>query len=155
MIKTYLDSNIFIIEDFITEEERVSILDNTWINGKEEIKSRISLLFNDTLLVSGTAGVRELLSGEFTDPHSDQHKNGCECGYCINNHNTFFMYGVVLYLNDDFTGGELKYTKKSIVHKPKAKSLVCHPASEEYEHEVLEVKSGTRKFISFFLEEKH
>jgi hypothetical protein len=152
MIKTYLDPNIFIIENFITEEERVSILDNTWANGKEEIRSRISSLFNNTLSVSGMAGIRKLSAGEITEPHSDRHDNGCQCGYCINNPNSFFLYGVVLYLNEDFTGGELKYTKRDIVYSPKARSLVCHPASSDYEHQVLEVTSGTRKFISLFLE---
>lgn len=154
MIKTYLDPNIFVVDNFITEEERIGILDGTWVDRKEKIKSRISSLFNDKLSVSGNAGIRELSSGEFTEPHSDQHEVGCTCGYCINNINSFFLYGVVLYLNDDFTGGELRYTKKGITHKPLARSLVCHPAFSDYEHEVLEVTSGTRKLISFFLEEK-
>lgn len=154
MIKHYLDPNIFIIEDFIDEKERIGILDGTWINGKEEIKSRVSSLFSDRLSVYGTATVRELSEGDLTEPHSDQHRPGCGCGYCINNFDTFFLYGVVIYLNDNFTGGEIKYTKKDITYRPLAKSLICHPASEEYEHEVLKVKSGIRKFISLFIENK-
>jgi len=151
--KIYLEKNIFIINDFITEEEQAGILDGSWIDYREQIKSRISILFDNQFDVYGQGTVRKLVVGESTEAHSDQHETGCECGSCINNPDLYFFYGIVLYLNDNFTGGQLTYTKKDILYTPTARSLICHPASLEYEHRVLEVLSGERKFISFFLQQ--
>ena len=59
--------------------------------------------------------------------------------------------GIVFYINDDYDGGEIVYVNKGITHKPKANSLVCHPAFEEYTHGVLKVKNGTRYILSTFI----
>lgn len=59
--------------------------------------------------------------------------------------------GIVFYINDDYDGGEIVYVNKGITHKPKANSLVCHPAFEEYKHGVLKVKNGTRYILSTFI----
>ena len=59
-------------------------------------------------------------------------------------------YGFVLYLNDDYTGGEIYYPKLNIEYKPKAGDLVIHPGSEEYSHGVRDIVSGERYNITLF-----
>jgi hypothetical protein len=62
-----------------------------------------------------------------------------------------FKYGVVLYLNDNYKGGEIFYPNIDIEFKPEAYSLVLHPAHEAYRHGVKEVSSGTRYSMTTFL----
>ena len=59
-------------------------------------------------------------------------------------------YGFVLYLNDDYTGGELYYPKLDIEYKPKSGDLVIHPGTEEYSHGVRDIVSGERYNITLF-----
>jgi hypothetical protein len=149
MIK--IENSIFLIEDFLTKEELVNILSETSTNWQTQIKDRVSKLFDYKYVVEGIGNIKKLKSGESTEAHSDQHNSKCDCGWCIDNKDKKFVYGVVIYLNNDYTGGEVRYTQKNIIHKPVAGSLLCHPASEEYEHEVLTVNFGERKYITFFL----
>lgn len=58
--------------------------------------------------------------------------------------------GLVIYINDEYDGGEIYYTNKDIVHKPKANSIVIHPANKEYTHGVNSVKNGDRYFLTHF-----
>jgi 2OG-Fe(II) oxygenase superfamily len=60
-------------------------------------------------------------------------------------------YGTVLYLNDDFTGGETFYPAASKELKPIARSLILHPGNEAYRHGVKEVTSGTRYILTSFI----
>lgn len=60
-------------------------------------------------------------------------------------------YGVIIYLNDNFEGGELFYPKLNYTYKPKAGDLVIHPGSEEYTHEVNPLISGERYTLTTFL----
>jgi hypothetical protein len=62
-------------------------------------------------------------------------------------------YGIVLYLTDEFDGGELVYTKKNISVKPKKGSLIIHPSSEEYTHKLEPVTSGIRISVPSFVYE--
>lgn len=146
-----LEKNIFLVKDFLSEKELLGVLDNTWIDWEKSIKKRVSELFNHKYIVEGTGNIKKIKAGESTEAHSDQHDSKCDCGWCIDNPDKHFIYGIVIYLNSNYTGGEIRYTKKNIIHKPVARSLLCHPASEEYEHEVLRVNSGERKYLSFFL----
>jgi hypothetical protein len=148
----YLDDNIFVIDNFLSKDEFVLAQNGTNV---DLIKLKISQIFNGKYFVNGSGQVRTILTGESTEPHSDQHAVGCGCGYCILNNATVKLYGTVLYLNDNYTGGEINYTKRGITHRPKENSLICHPASEDYEHQVLKVTSGERKFISFFLSQNN
>lgn len=149
MIK--LENNIFLIENFLTKEELINILSERSTDWQIEIKDKVSKLFDYKYVVEGLGNIKTLKAGESTEAHSDQHDSKCECGWCIDNPDKYFFYGIVIYLNNDYVGGEVKYTKKNIIHKPLEASLLCHPASEEYEHEVLTVHSGERKYITYFL----
>jgi len=60
-------------------------------------------------------------------------------------------YGVVIYLNDNFEGGELYYSEKNLTIHPKRGMLVIHGATKEYTHGVSEVTSGVRYGLTMFI----
>jgi hypothetical protein len=59
-------------------------------------------------------------------------------------------HGFVVYINDDYSGGEIFYPQKNLSIKPKAKSLVMHPGNKEYEHGVNEVFDTVRYSLSWW-----
>lgn len=60
-------------------------------------------------------------------------------------------YGVVVYLNENFSGGELYYSEKNLEILPKRGMLVIHPSTKEYTHGVKEVSEGTRYGLTMFI----
>lgn len=60
------------------------------------------------------------------------------------------FFGANYYINDNYDGGEIYYNKKDISIKPKRNSLVCHPGSEEYEHEVTQIFNTAKYTIPCF-----
>jgi len=146
MEKEYLDEGIFIIYDFLSEDEI-----SQHPNNITEIKNKISKLFNDEYKLLGTGMLRTMLEGDYLEPHSDTHDEGCECSVCVRDGLLTCKYGLVIYLNEDFEGGQINYIKKNITYKPKKRSLVCHIGTNDYEHQVLPITKGTRKSIFFYL----
>jgi hypothetical protein len=57
-------------------------------------------------------------------------------------------YSSVLYLNDDYEGGELFFPEFDLTIKPKLGDLVTFPTNSMYIHAVKEVKHGTRYTIA-------
>jgi hypothetical protein len=53
-------------------------------------------------------------------------------------------YGVVVYINDNYSGGDIFYTKQNFSYKPKSGDLIVHSAEEKCEHGVREVTDGVR-----------
>lgn len=51
---------------------------------------------------------------------------------------------VLLYLNNDYEGGELEFTYLNLTIKPKAGMLIAFPSYIEFEHKVHPVTKGTR-----------
>ncbi|CAB5218123.1 Oxoglutarate/iron-dependent dioxygenase [uncultured Caudovirales phage] len=50
----------------------------------------------------------------------------------------------VVYLNDDYEGGEIAYPRHDLVIKPEAGDILINPSTFVYEHASLEVKSGQK-----------
>ena len=50
----------------------------------------------------------------------------------------------VVYLNDDYDGGELQFVRQELTIKPEAGDIILCPSSFIYEHASLEIKSGTK-----------
>jgi hypothetical protein len=63
--------------------------------------------------------------------------------------------GAVIYLNDDFDGGEIYYPKANLEIKPVARSLVVHPAGMIYRHGVKAVSNGERFSLAGFARLNH
>ena len=55
------------------------------------------------------------------------------------------LYGLIIYLNDDYEGGEICYPSLDLKIKPKAKSIIIHPAG--LAHEVLAVQGEQIRYI--------
>jgi hypothetical protein len=53
----------------------------------------------------------------------------------------------VLYLNDDYSGGELSFVKQKIKIKPKAGSVVIFPSTEKFTHYVNKITFGMKFFV--------
>jgi Rps23 Pro-64 3,4-dihydroxylase Tpa1-like proline 4-hydroxylase len=50
----------------------------------------------------------------------------------------------VMYLNDDYEGGEIEFINSGVKLKPEAGSIIFFPSNFLYVHEVHPIKSGTR-----------
>jgi hypothetical protein len=59
-------------------------------------------------------------------------------------------WGLVLYINDDFEGGELYYPEKNITYVPKSGDLVIHGATKEFSHGTTKITSGTKYVATSF-----
>jgi hypothetical protein len=58
----------------------------------------------------------------------------------------FYKYNVsvLMYPNDNYTGGEITFPDYDLVFKPKAGSMIIFPGNGAYKHTVERVKTGTR-----------
>lgn len=82
--------------------------------------------------------IRKYFPGSVMSSHSDA---------ILNYHNG--GYTILFYFNENFEGGEIKFSDKNIVVKPKKASVLIFP--ENHEHEVLLVKEGVRYLTSAYL----
>ena len=84
-------------------------------------------------------GIRKWLPGEYQDIHADGETASGWPGY-----NYIVDYGSIIYLNDEYEGGEIFFPKYNIHIQPKPGTLVFFPSTNMYAHGVTEVNSGTR-----------
>ncbi len=77
--------------------------------------------------------VSKYSTGKSMGPHVDDYGNNDDPNI-----------SVVLYLNDDYTGGELFFKEQNVKIKPEAGSIVIFPSVEPYYHESLPVESGIK-----------
>jgi hypothetical protein len=61
-----------------------------------------------------------------------------------------YDYSAILYLNEDFTGGELIFPNQGITIYPKTGSIAIFKGDDTTPHEVSTVLSGTRVSIAMF-----
>jgi predicted 2-oxoglutarate/Fe(II)-dependent dioxygenase YbiX len=58
----------------------------------------------------------------------------------------------VLYLNDDYTGGEIQFPRQKKTLKPRAGDLILFPSHFTHPHASLDVKEGTKfSVVSWFI----
>lgn len=174
--KTQIDPNIYFIDNFLSEEEMDAVLNQEidWklvrndphqniltgvlINGAKDsfdpIEKKIRLLLdNDSQKYSYSPGISKYV------PNEPCLIDGCGCGrqafifHFENNPDTperWITSGFVIYLNDDFQGGELIFKNKPIEFKPKRGTIIVFPGTEEYSHGVKDVLGSARYAIVGF-----
>ena len=162
-----LDNNIFYIKNFLYKEEIESFIkvvedvpeeswsvlnhyhhesfhnkfydhNNNYINNL--IMQRISKIpFNlSEMSINGFNRVLRQLPGNYMQAHVDE----------INDqpNGAIREYAAVLYLNDNYSGGELSYVNLNLSIKPEAGSLMIFKTGPKYLHEVKTVLGNTPRY---------
>jgi predicted 2-oxoglutarate/Fe(II)-dependent dioxygenase YbiX len=62
----------------------------------------------------------------------------------------FAMMSAILYLNDDYEGGDLRFPNHDLTLKPKAGSMVVFPSTHPFIHESLKITSGYKYIVPLF-----
>jgi hypothetical protein len=57
-------------------------------------------------------------------------------------------YSTMVYLNDNYAGGEIEFPEYDIAIKPRAGDIVTFPTNAMYLHAVKKIESGTRYNIA-------
>ena len=108
------------------------------------LNDRISSLFIDTTKLIKTGFIiRNSNSILPKGLHRDDIDLSSPTGVCD------CTYGIVMYLNSDFTGGELIYPELGVEYTPKRGSLVVHRAHEL--HGVNDIQDGMRYSMTAFM----
>lgn len=113
---------------------------------RERLRLRTQKIFDELgkLDVTGYLVIQRLYEGTNLKQHFDQYSD------------KLVQYAAVLYLNDDYSGGELFFPKKDFKIKPKPGSLVIFPGTEEFEHGVRKVGLGPHRYvIPVFIKSQH
>jgi Rps23 Pro-64 3,4-dihydroxylase Tpa1-like proline 4-hydroxylase len=151
---------IYEIENFLTEDEINGLLLSADPNGFieshpgnivqdlnpqsleyiSEISEKVLSCFDNADSHTQITKIRRLRDGEFMHPHKDG-------GYPDSKKT--IVFGIAIYLNEDFQGGELNYPDLNISIKPKRSSMLIHDA--KLLHQVLPVQSGSRYSITTFV----
>ena len=87
------------------------------------------------LILSGLATIQRMQPGVELKSHTDQHTDPS------------IKYATIIYINEDYAGGELFFPKLNIELKPKPGTLLFFPGNEEYEHGVRHVKKGLTRYV--------
>jgi hypothetical protein len=112
------------------------------------LKPEINKFFNVDAYATSPAMVR-WLPGNLQMPHADKELHeGDDAG----KPNDFPWYDIatIMYLNDDYEGGELYFPKQGIQFKPKRGAVYFFPGDMNYIHGITPIQSGIRYTCPFF-----
>lgn len=112
---------------------------------RDSFKDNVEAVFGREV-IPNTSHAQKWDVGGFANPHSDNSDNhGEPNAFEIN------KYVAILYLNENYGGGELYFPDHNIEFKPTALSLIVFPGGVENIHGVKEITSGTRyTMVSFW-----
>ena len=160
-----ISPDLYEIEDFVTVEQQVKVLEffnsikeedwwttpeghqkHEFFYGKQynaqapdvfnEINENVKNLFS-TVLYVGNVALQRYKIDEAMQEHRD---------YWLYDEDYHIRYGIAIYYNDDYEGGEISYPELNIAHKPKARSLLMHGGN--ILHGTLPVTSDHTRFFS-------
>ncbi len=103
---------------------------------KIEVDLRTPKLFVESLFLAC------LLPGDSHIPHADNERR--KHGRWVPNHTPQRDYTGLVYLNDNFTGGELAFPDRDVVIIPKPGLFIGFPSNHKFVHAVPKVRSGKR-----------
>lgn len=149
---------VYEFEEFLSEENRIDLFykadenvgwktthigstvkdmgDNLYLKMLKVYK-HIGTFFVNAESIIRSRELRKLENSEFMWPHVDSGDS------------SKIIFGVAIYLNDNFKGGELIYPELGLSITPKPRSMVIHDAN--LKHQVFPVVSGSRYSITTFI----
>ena len=173
-----ISDQIFIIKNFVSEDERAKLLDiaksfteQNWrktalAENNQETKGFIehiqlhdkSISIEDDFDLAGR--LKSIINQDWNiRPFTTMQRlySGCDMEDHVDDHPVYsLLFASVLYLNDDYVGGEIKFLKRNLVVKPEKGDLIFFPSIQNCEHGVNEVKEGpTRYVITSYIWEKN
>lgn len=82
----------------------------------------------------------------------NKYNEDCEMGSHVdyNEDNKDLEYSFVVYLNDNYDGGEIFFKNQNVKIKPTAGSIIIFPSKEPFFHESLVCRNGRKIFIPHF-----
>jgi len=118
---------------------------NKAIEIRNKIKETILKEYNFDNIYEDNMIIVRWYKDMFQPPHADSYnpdgsKNGC----------SWRDFGVVIYLNDDYSGGRTYYTKYGIEVTPKAGTIVIHPSDLDHNHGVTKIDGNIRYTLASF-----
>ena len=115
----------------------------SWVYGVSlQCKEKIEVDLRTPQLFVETVFLACLLPGDSHIPHADNQRR--EHGRWLPNHTPQRDYTALVYLNDNFTGGELVFPDRDVVIIPKPGLFVGFPSNHKFVHAVPNVLSGKR-----------
>jgi hypothetical protein len=96
-----------------------------------------SMIMNsyESLELSGLATIQRMQPGVELKSHTDQHTDPS------------IRYATIIYINDDYSDGDVFFPNFDINLKPKPGTLLFFPGNEQYEHGVRHVGEGPIRYV--------
>ena len=123
------------LSDLIENHNKIKLL----VEEKYKIKAKPSL--SSTMLVKWNTGLEQDVHGDKENADGTPQNNIDLRHYDIS---------TIVYINDDFEGGEIYLPQHDISIKPKKGLLVCFPGDRHYLHGVSKITSGTRFTLPYW-----
>lgn len=153
--------NVQIVDKFIDEQKCIEII-NLMGNGEHvqsgfvevkrpaeisdvvwRIKEQVKLIAQKELIVKHYY-IRQYAEESEVSEHSDDSSG-------LDNQSNGTIYSALLYLNNNFVGGELVFTKLRIIVHPEPGRLVLFPSNREYAHKTTSLVKRGKCVLAVFL----
>ena len=165
ILKNNKGYGVKVFEDFVTDEDcnyLINFLDNTEDSyGRVGSRRKISLRPESEIIKNILLNILNKAKKEFNNNNlfvTSYMISSYEPGYSMRVHvDTEDMrecnkISMVLYLNNNFEGGDIVFPMINFKHSPKAKELVCFLSEpQENAHGVEVIKSGKRYVFPIFI----
>lgn len=160
----FINDGIYEITDFVNKKDRESIMlfansfteeewnqsdpnytTEFWIGKERQVGhkvlydayDRIQKIFKSFHSITGLSSVCRHNHGQHMEEHFDNFFHDSDIQ---------IAYGIVIYWNDNYQGGEIYYPDLNIIIKPKAGSLIMHKG--DILHRTLPVTSNNTRYFS-------
>jgi Rps23 Pro-64 3,4-dihydroxylase Tpa1-like proline 4-hydroxylase len=156
------DNNLLIIKNFLSKD-----ICNDLIMNVELIKKQPNLKFWDQIMYSNSTiakkindfipKIKEIIKDKYgidvaekRDPHIAKWSPGMHLDTHVDDlslNTSKNHISTVIYLNNEYTGGEIFFPKQNKRISPDPGDLIIFPGNYNYPHEVVEILSGNRYTI--------